>query len=336
MTILVTGATGRVGWHTARLLTEAGVRVRAAITPDEPTQGPWAESVPFSYTDPATWPAAFNGVEAAFIMRPPQIGNVRRDMLPALRAARAAGVRRMALLSLQGADRNPFVPHRQLETWLRGSGLQWTFVRAAFFMQNLSTTHAAEIRDRGEIVLPAGQGRTAFVDVRDVAAVAAVALSEPGHESRAYTPTGPAALTYDEVAQIVSVELGRQVRYRPVGALRYFRHARRGGMQTGMALVTTALYAVCRFGLAAGLTDDVRTVTGRAPVDVATFVHDERAAWQRPAVRHGPAAAASVAEIATAQSGVPEHEQRRGGHADDHQRRGGQHLQRHLRRVRER
>ncbi|MEH0842906.1 NAD(P)H-binding protein [Micromonospora sp. CPCC 205711] len=107
----------------------------------------------FSFTDPGTWDAAFTGVDRMFLMRPPQVDNAKRDMLPALERARQLGVRRMVLLSLQGAEKNPVVPHHALEKWLRASGLEWTFVRAAFFMQNLSTTHAADIRDRDQILL---------------------------------------------------------------------------------------------------------------------------------------------------------------------------------------
>ncbi len=279
--ILVTGATGRVGGFVARILADAGTPVRAALTnPDRAASGPWAEGVRFSFTDAETWPATFAGVERMFLMRPPQIGNVRRDMLPALEAARAAGVRRVVFLSLQGADRIPIAPHRKVEQWLESSGMEWTFVRAAFFMENLSTTHAADIRDRDEIPVPAGNGRTAFVAARDVAAVAAIALLSEGHAERAYTPTGPVALTYTDVAAILSDVLGRPVRYTAPGPLTYWRHARAGGMPRGMAAVTLAIYTTARFGLAAGLTDDVLRVTGQPPMDFRTFAQRERAAWE--------------------------------------------------------
>jgi uncharacterized protein YbjT (DUF2867 family) len=279
--VLVTGATGNVGRPVVRALLAAGREVRAAVrAPGSPVPD-GAEVVAFDFTDPGTWTATFRGVEAVFLVRPPQIANVRRDMAPALRAARAAGVRQVVLLSLQGAERVPVVPHAALERELRGSGMDWTFVRAAFFMQNLSTTHAPDIRDRGEIVVPAGRGRTAFVDVEDVAAVAAAALLDPdGHRHRAWTPTGPDALTYAEVATVLGEVLGRPVRYLRPGAAAYLRHARRTlGMPAGMAMVTTAIYTAARLGLAAGLTGDVATVTGRPPGSVRRFAERERHVW---------------------------------------------------------
>ncbi|KOX23332.1 MULTISPECIES: NmrA family NAD(P)-binding protein [unclassified Streptomyces] len=277
MTVLVTGATGRVGRHVLRELTEQGVPARAAV--HRPAPDAAATAVPFSFTDPRTWRGAMRGATSMFVMRPPRISRVEEDMLPALSAARGYGVERMVLLSLQGADRNPAVPHHALESWLRTSGVEWTFVRAGFFMQNLSTTHAAEIRDLGRIIVPAGGGRTSFVDVRDVAAVAARALTGDSLVREAVTPTGATALNYTEAADLISGELGRPVRYTSPGPLEFWRHRRALGTPRAEAAVMLALYSACRFNLAAGVTDDVRTVLGREPISFARFAHDERTAW---------------------------------------------------------
>lgn len=201
-------------------------------------------------------------------------------MVPALEAARLAGVRHMVLLSLQGAEKNRVVPHAALEAWLRDSDVLWTFVRPSFFMQNLTGTHRAEIRDADRLVVPVGSGRTAFVDALDVATVAAVALQDPlAHGGRAWTPTGAQAHTYDEVADVLSDVLGRRVRYTRPGVPGYARHARSAGMAWPMVAVTSAIYTVARLGRAAGLTDDVAAVTGRQPTSLREFVLRERSAW---------------------------------------------------------
>jgi uncharacterized protein YbjT (DUF2867 family) len=282
--VLVTGAGGNVGRPVVDALVTAGREVRAALRHPAHDAATGAEPVEFDFTEPDTWPAAFAGVEALLLVRPPQLGDVRRDLLPALEAARSSGVRHIVFLSLAGADRLPVLPHATVEKWLRGSGLDWTFVRPSFFMQNLSTTHAADVR-AGTLTVPAGNGRTAFVDTRDVAAVAAAALLDPErHRGRAWTPTGPQALTYHEVADVLADVLGHPVRYTRPGVGTYWRHARRDlGMTRGFAAVTTAIYTTARFGLAAALTDDVRAVTGRAPNDLRTFAQRERAAWIPPA-----------------------------------------------------
>ena len=285
--ILVTGALGTIGRRITAALVAEGRAVRAADLDPVAVRsalGDGVTAVGFDFTDPATWASAFNGVREMFLMRPPQLSNISRDMVPALVAARDAGVQHTVLLSLQGAESNKVVPHAKIEAWLRASGRDWTFVRPSFLMENLSGVHAPDIRDRDEIVVPAGQGATSFVAAHDVAAVATAALLDPvAHRNRAWTPTGPAALTYEQVAAILSAELDRPIRYRRLGALRYFRHARRKlGMPTAMAGVTTAMYTVARLGRAGGLTDDVQQVTGRPPLGFAEWAHLQRAAWERP------------------------------------------------------
>ena len=297
--ILITGASGNVGRHIVRQLLLAGISVRAAGRAPTVSEGPGRPGdaggsvswVPFGFTAPATWTSAFAGVETMFLLRPPAISRVRRDLLPAVAAAQQAGLRHVVFLSLQGAQRNRVVPHAKVESWLRASGLGWTFVRPSFFTQNLSTTHAADIRDLNQIIVPAGGGRTAFVDAVDVAAVATAALLHPeDHSGRAWTVTGPEALTYTEVAEILTEVLGRTITYTRPGLPRYLRHARQAlDMPRTMAVVTAAIYTTARLGLAAGLTDDVRRVTGRAPFSVGATAQRERAAWLATPAKAAPA-----------------------------------------------
>jgi uncharacterized protein YbjT (DUF2867 family) len=288
---LVTGATGTIGRHVVAGLHAEGLPVRAAAT--DPARvnrvlgdvlADTVEPVRLDFTDPVTWADAYADAEVVFLVRPPQLANIARDMVPSLEAARRCGVRHVVLLSLQGAESNRVVPHATIEAWLRRSGLHWTFVRPSFFAENLTTTHVTDIRDRDEIVVPAGAGATAFVTAADVAAVVTAALLDPTvHRGRAWTPTGPESLTYAEVAAILSDVLDRPIRYRRPGAGRYATHARRTlGMPWGMVAVTTAIYTVARLGKAGGLTDDVRVATGRDPIAFRDWAEEHRDAWLRP------------------------------------------------------
>ncbi|MFC4062735.1 NAD(P)H-binding protein, partial [Planomonospora corallina] len=136
--ILVTGASGNIGRVVARELADTGTPVRLARRPAELTAAhptdpsgtgasDLAQETAFDFADPATWPAAFTGIETMFLIRPPAIADVRRDLIPAVAAARDAGVRHVVFLSLQGAEHNRLVPHSTVERWLRTSGMDWTF-----------------------------------------------------------------------------------------------------------------------------------------------------------------------------------------------------------------
>ncbi|MET3948699.1 uncharacterized protein YbjT (DUF2867 family) [Arthrobacter sp. UYCu512] len=282
--ILVTGATGNIGRVVVEQLLAAGQRVRAAGQTAESVKrmfGQRVEAIAFDFTDEMTWPDAFHGVQRMFLMRPPHLGKPKKQIIPALEYARARGVEQMVFLSIQGAEKNKVVPHAAIEAWLRTSGAAWTFVRASFFHQNLSTTHLTDIRDRDEIMVPAGRGVTAFVDGEDVGAVAAAALMNPAaHRNTAWTVTGNEALTYEQIARILTVELGRPIRYARPGIFRYFWHARRTlGMPWGMVFVTAAIYTTARFGLAGELTDTVQQVLGRPPISFADFTHRQHEIW---------------------------------------------------------
>lgn len=279
--MLVTGSTGNVGSAVVRALEAQGAPIRLTSRPDQCPPDTDHEVVDFDFTTESTWPEAFAGVRSMFLVRPPAIGNDRRDLLPPSKPPSRPGVEHVAFLSLQGAEKNRVVPHATIEKWLRRSGLDWTFVRASFFHQNISTTHLTDVRDRDEIFVPADRGATAFVDAEDVGAVAAAALLDrDDHAGKAWTVTGPRALTYDEVAAILTLELGRPITYSHPGLLAYLRHASSTlGMPLGMVMVTAAIYTTARLGMAGGLTTEVKQILGREPIDFAEFAHREREVW---------------------------------------------------------
>ena len=279
--ILVTGATGTVGKELVGYLIQAGHSVAAASTrPDAAANANQATKLLSSrrleFGKPDTYAAAFEGVQKMFLLRPPQTTNIARDMIPALEVAQQQGVRHIVFMSVQGVEKNPVVPHRKVEDYLRASAFEYTFLRPSFFMQNLSGIHAADIKERGEIYVPAGRGRTSFIDARDIAQIAVKMLSEPGHSGKAYELTGSAALSYSEVAKIFSDVLQKDIYYPNPNALAFYSHMRSRGLERSYILVMVALYTVCRFGLAAHVTSDTAELLGREPIGMAQFVEDYR------------------------------------------------------------
>lgn len=278
--ILITGATGNVGAALTNALCRKGIALRAGVrNPATYPQNEFVLPVQFDFAQPSTYKHALTGVRKVFLMRPPAIANTKTIINPFVDFAIEAGVEHIVFLSLLGAEHNRFVPHRAIEDHLISRGISYTFLRAGFFMQNLDTTHRAEILENNEIFIPAGNGKTSFIDVRDIGAVGALALVESGHENKAYALTGDAALDYFEAAQIFSDVLGRQIRYANPSPLEFIRKWRKRRAPWGQVLVMTGIYAVTRFDRAASITTEVQRLLGRPAITFRQYVEDYRACW---------------------------------------------------------
>lgn len=272
--ILVTGARGNVGGYLCEALKRRNIPfvggVRSASTVNDRT---------LNFLDPATFDEALAGIERVFLVRPPALSKPEQDMRPFLDACRRHHVNQVVFLSLQGAEKNPWTPHAKIEKLIVQIELPYTFLRPSFFMQNLTMQHRDEIRDRHELFVPAGDGRTNFIDARDIAEAAAISLTESGHVGRAYELTGTEAYTYDEVAQFLSKTLARPIHYRRPGLLRYIWRSWRLGQPLGYAVVTAVIYTVARRGKADGYSDELSHLLQRPPQTLPAFIEEHRHLW---------------------------------------------------------
>ena len=276
MKILVTTPSGKVGRELVTILGARGVSLRlGAHSPDKTrAANPGLEVVPLDHTRPETHAAAVAGVDALYLASPADLPSAPEKAL--VDAARKAGVRKVVKLAAMGAEHGDN-PLRQVEVHIEASGLAWTFLHPTWFMQNFTTSMAGALKS-GTLAEPAGQARTAFIDTRDIAAVAAEALTRPGHDGRTYTLTGPDLLSRAEVAAAVGKELGRTITYVPITD-EQFRAVVKGFLTQGYTDLLSHLYALVREGHTAVKTDTVQEVLGRPPTSFARFVRDHRAVW---------------------------------------------------------
>lgn len=280
--ILITGAPGNTGTEVVHGLTEAGIPHRVGAYNVESARavfGEDAEIVRFDFTDPATYRDAFDGIKRVFLVRPPVLSNVQRDIAPAVWAMVGAGVQHIVFLSIQGVENNRVVPHHKIEQLVLQTGVDYTLLRCGFFMENLTTTHRAEIRDRDEIALPVGKAKTSFIAARDIAAVAVRTLTEDGHANQKYTLTGAEALDYGEIAAKLTRTLDRPIRYTNPSLLRFVREKVAEGHKLPFALVMAGLYTITRFGNAKEVSPDVKNLLGRPPISFDEFAQEHREVW---------------------------------------------------------
>ncbi|MEN0083177.1 MAG: SDR family oxidoreductase [Leifsonia sp.] len=278
----MTGATGTVGYAVCQHLSAAGASVIGAVRGRADVERLPAGVQPrlFDFdSTPRELEAALQGTDRVFLMRPPAIADVQSHLFPFIDAAQQVGVRQIVFLSLQGVQMNRATPHHAVESYLRISAAPYTFLWPNFFMQNLSTTYAARIRERGEIFVPAGRSRTAFIDARDIGRVAAAVFTQPGHVSKAYTLSGEQSLSYAQVARIMTAEMGRPIRYMRPSEGEYLSALEAQGAPADYIAVQKMIHRVVRLNISAFPNHSIRKLTGQPATRLDQFVRDYRDAW---------------------------------------------------------
>ena len=283
--ILVTGGTGTSGKPIVEALLARAERVRVlARDPEKAASllGPDVEIVRGDLQDVQSIEAAMDGVERALLLTAsaPNLLELETNFI---KAAESADVRHVVKFSVDLADPNAsdmrfMRVHGQAETALRHSALHWTMLQPTFFMQNI--LGYAGMAKSGALYLPTGAGRAPYVDTRDIAAVAAAALTESGHEGRRYVITGPRSVSVADIAATLSDVMDREVKHVDVPP----DAAKQALLATGM----TEWYAdgvnELNAGLKAGefdhVTDTVRTVGKKEPTTLEQFLREHAAVFK--------------------------------------------------------
>jgi len=279
--ILVTGSTGNVGSAVTRCLRDRHLPFRmGARKPDTIRPLENVEVVSFDFLEPNTFRSAVRGCDSVFLLRPPAVSDTKKTLNPFLDVAREEGVRQVVFVSVAGAADHRLVPHHAVEQHLRRGPEGWTIVRPGFFAQNLGDAYRDDLVYDKRLFVPAGAGRVAFVDVRDVAEVAVDALIDPAsHKGQAYTLTGPEALSFADAAKILSNEFSQTIVYQPASIAGYYLHLRRRRLPLAQVLVQTLLHVGLRYGQAEVVDQTLERLLGHKPRTLQEYVRDHRSLW---------------------------------------------------------
>lgn len=285
--ILVTGPTGNVGGALVSRLSTAGAPARALVRSrvrGDDLRGYDVELAVGTYEDQDSLRAALRGVERVFLLTPASERMAAQEkalLRAAVEVAPQASVVKLAAAGVDGPGDSPvrfLRQHQEVVRALADSGLPHTVLAPGSFMQNL-LAQAASVQADGVLRGTAGDGAVSHVDVRDVAAVAAHVLTSDGHEGATYTITGPEALSYAQVAEVLGRVLGRAVRYEDVAPEQSRASLVHSGVPEWVADGLLELGQVARAGGAAGVTDEVQKATGRPARPLAEFLGEHRAAF---------------------------------------------------------
>jgi len=278
--VLVTGGTGKTGNRLVALLQEHGVPYRIASRRSA-TKG---SACHFDWNEPATWAAALDDVTTVYLVMPPSGTDPARSVIDFTQSAIHRGASRFVLLSASllpeggpGAG--------QVHSWLQQNAAEWTVLRPSWFMQNFTEgQHLLTIRDEDAIYSAAEGGRVPFIDAGDIAGSAFAAVAGTKAPNADFILTGGRAISYDEVAEKISLAIGRRIAHRriePEDLVK--RHVARS-----LPLFTAQVLATMDTAIAEGVedrvTDSVEALTGRPSTTFDTFVIANASNWMRPRV----------------------------------------------------
>ena len=281
--ILITGATGNVGFETIQSLLKmdqdldivAGVR---DLTKEKSRFNALAVNVvAFDFEKEEMFANALEGVSVLFLLRPPQIADAKKYFQPLIDAAKVARIEHIVFLSVQGADKNKVIPHHKIEQIILQSGIPFTFLRPAYFMQNFLTTLKKDLVEKNEIYLPAGKAKFTIVDLVDVGEVGARILLNPEkHINQAYGLTNDELLTFGEMAVQLSTALVKKIRFRSPNLVAFFVRKKREGVPSMFILVMIMLHYLPRFSAAPALSNSIEAILGRDPGSFREFTNREK------------------------------------------------------------
>ncbi|MFC6881337.1 MULTISPECIES: NAD(P)H-binding protein [Actinomadura] len=269
--VLVLGARGKTGRRVAARLDQLGHPFRGASR---------SGGTRFDFADRDTWKPALSGAGAVYLV--PMTESVPAAAVEEfLAVAAGSGVRRVVLLSARpAADAGGAADRHQepVELAVRATELDWTILRPSWFAQNFSEFMFLEPLLAGELALPTGEGREAFVDADDIADVAVAALTGDGHAGEVYELSGPEALSFRTAVGMIAEAAGRRIRYTPLEPAEFTAGLTAQGMPPEGADLVTELLVNIRDGAGEHISDGVRRALGRDPRSFADYVKATAAA----------------------------------------------------------
>jgi len=271
--VLITGVRGKTGSELARnLLDRPGIEVGGGSSdPDRVTLAGVAP-VHFDWDEPATWPAALDGADAVYVVRPDTEDAPQR--IAALLANAPPRARIVLLSELGAAALDPHSWAARTERAVTEHADHWTLLRPSWFMQVFTDArfYRDAIRNDGRFSLPAGAAAVSWIDARDIAAVADHALLDAAHSGRAYELTGPRAIDLPTTAALLSDAAGRPVEHQDDSVT-----DATAGLEGWYAKLVADTYERVRAGAFATVTDGVARVTGRPARSLEAFLTEHAA-----------------------------------------------------------
>jgi len=280
--ILITGATGNIGLKVIQYLFDkshkhiiyAGVRnfekAKTLISNKD------LRYRKFDFCESRSFDSALENIDTLFLLRPPELADIDEYFVPLVKACVKNNVNKIVFLSVQGAEKSKIIPHNKIEKLIKETGIEYIFLRPSYFMQNLTTTLFLDIQNRQQIILPAGKAVFNWIDVNNIGEIAAYLLTNfDVHKNKAIELTGSENKNFYYVQECFKSTLHKNITYKAVSPLKFYRIKKKEGVLTGMILVMIMLHFLPRFQKPPVISNFYEEITGKLPTKLHEFLQRE-------------------------------------------------------------
>ncbi len=276
--ILIVGANGTVGSEIVKILKASGHAIKATTSKAALTQ----DGVEYVKVDLATGVGiheAFDGVDKAFLLSPPGHADHYSILAPLIQEAKRRSLKKVVLMTAMGANASDSTPFRKAEIELENSGLDYNIIRPNWFFQNFNTFWVGGIKASNVIELPAGKALTSFIHTKDVSAVAAKLLTSDEFKNKDFDLTGPTAIDHAQVAKEISKVTGKSVEYKDTAPEKLGETLLSWGIPKDYVNFMILIFGFLKEGYNAGLTQNVKLITGQNPKSLSDYVNEYKSSW---------------------------------------------------------
>lgn len=281
--LFITGATGNVGMEVINALQKIHhqfdifVGVRDLEKDGEKFSEYYLIPEKFDFMDVSTFEPALKNCQILFLLRPPQISDTEKYFKPLIEIAQKCDVKHIVFLSVQGVEKSSIIPHHKIEKLIVASGISYTFLRPAYFMQNFTTTLHNDLIKKRRIFLPAGTAKFTLIDVRDIGEVAAkIMIDTTKYINQSYELTCNEKLSFQEMADKLSAGLGVKIDYFSPNLVSFTFQKLKENVPFGYILVLIMLHYLPRFQQEPLFSNAFQKITGRNPTSFDEFVMNNK------------------------------------------------------------
>lgn len=277
--ILITGGTGKIGNELTKLILNSNIKVRYALRNPDKIKHNDIETILLDFHNFHLFDKALNGCDKLFLLVPSAIENFNEIINNFVEKSKQSTITKIIFISALGIENEDESELFLAEMKIKNSGLDYVIIRPNWFMQNFTTFYRDSIKNR-KISIPAGTGKVSFIDVRDIAKIAFKALTDNNLSKKEINLTGPKAINYFEVAEIISNVLNEKVEYEPISDEHYTEILIKSGFDKLSARSIIWLYQAIRRGDASIITNDFQQIIGEPPTNFEQFANDYKNYWK--------------------------------------------------------